>query len=492
MKRNKFIIIGLGSVGLELLKKLSRDFDVACIDINPETEETAKEIRSDCNVIIGDATSRLVLEDAGGSEADGIIITTTTEKINIEAARILKEHFESRRVLAIGTTKAGYEALEELGVEVENIFTASAIVIRNKLEQTSRAAHAIGLGKDEILEVEVHPHSRLANRSLRTLTPLRWRIGIIYRDNNIVMPGRDSMLRPRDKVVILGEPATLKTVSEILSFSFQRFPLEYGSTAISYLTGYETEDFFRELDYTFSALSLSKMIFLFSNRASAKSDFFDSQIQLENVNNVEVIKVAHSPLKAIEQTIRDLKGNQGLVILSKDSVLRSLFYFNRGMRSRRFLSSLMSISRCPVLLCSGTFPYEKTAVPSIVQPNLRHSLETAMEIAMSLNNEVTALLVNPSKYISSNNDLDEFGAIKKMINDMSSMYKISIVKKMLEGNPVKSITAILPEYNLLIADVGKWLEHKWIPQFLNPDVLWNIVRDAPISTLLLPVVEEFL
>ena len=148
MKRNKYIIIGLGSIGLELLRKISRDIDLVCIELNFELEETAKKIREDCTFFSGDATSRLVLEKAGVSEADGVIITTTTEKVNIEAARILKEHFDAKRVIAIGTTTSEIEALENLGVEVESISTASAIAIRNRLAHASRAAHAIGLGKE--------------------------------------------------------------------------------------------------------------------------------------------------------------------------------------------------------------------------------------------------------------------------------------------------------------------------------------------------------
>ena len=86
MKRNKYVIIGLGSIGQELLRKISRDIDLVCIELSSELEETAKEIREDCSFFSGDATSRLVLEKAGVSEADGVIITTTAEKVNIEAA----------------------------------------------------------------------------------------------------------------------------------------------------------------------------------------------------------------------------------------------------------------------------------------------------------------------------------------------------------------------------------------------------------------------
>jgi Trk K+ transport system NAD-binding subunit len=486
MKRNKFVIIGLGDIGQELLKKLSKDFDIVCIDLNPESEEIAKKIRGDSKIITGDATSRLVLEEAGVADADGIIITTTTEKINLETARILREHFDAKRIIAIGTTKAGIEGLESLGVEVENI------VIRNRLEQTSRTAHAIGLGKNEIFEVEVHPHSRLANRRLGTLTPIRWRIGIIYREDNIVIPRHDTVLKPKDRVVILGDPSVLKTVSEILTFRFQRFPLEYGSKVIAYLTGNEHEEFFNELDYLFSIFPLHSLVFLYSKKAAEKADFFEQHIRKENIKNVEIIKTVSPPLRAIGQTLEKAKGEHGLITISKSALFDPLYPFIFDIRKKNFLNKLSHISACPVLVSTGTFPYEKAVVPCIEEINLQHSLETALEIASSLNNEVTALLMKPSKYISSDEDIKNFEGMKKTINDVSLMYKTRIKTTLLDGNPVKLIAESLHNYNLLIVDTGGLKEQKWFSSFLNPDVAWHIIKNSSISTLLLPRAEETL
>ncbi len=492
MKRNKFVIIGLGDIGQELLKKLSKDFDIVCIDLNPESEEIAKKIRGDSKIITGDATSRLVLEEAGVADADGIIITTTTEKINLETARILREHFDAKRIIAIGTTKAGIEGLESLGVEVENIFTASATVIRNRLEQTSRTAHAIGLGKNEIFEVEVHPHSRLANRRLGTLTPIRWRIGIIYREDNIVIPRHDTVLKPKDRVVILGDPSVLKTVSEILTFRFQRFPLEYGSKVVAYLTGNEHEEFFNELDYLFSIFPLHSLVFLYSKKAAEKADFFEQHIRKENIKNVEIIKTVSSPLRAIEQTLDKVKGEHGLITISKSALLDSFYPFVFDVKKKNFLNTLLHISDCPILLSTGTFPYEKAVVPCVEEINLHHSLETALGIALSLHNEVTALLVKPSKYISSDEDIKNFEGIKKIINDVSLMYKARVKTTVLDGNPVKLITESLRNYNLLTVDTGGLKEQKWFSSFLNPDIAWHIIKNSSISTLLLPRAEETL
>lgn len=492
MKRNKFIIIGLGNIGQELLKKLSKEFEIICIDLNPESVEIAKKIRGDCKVITGDATSRLVLEEAGVSDSDGIILTTTTEKVNIEAARILKEHFEAKRIISTGSTKEGIEALESFGVEVENIFTASATEIRNKLEQTSRAAHAIGLGKNEILEVEIHPHSRLANRPLSSLTPIRWRIGIIYRDENIIIPRYDTVLKPKDKVIILGDPGVLRTVSEIFTFKFQRFPLEYGSTVIAYLTGNEEEVFFNEIDYLFSIFPLKKIIFIYSKKAEKKAELFEQNIKKDNIKNFEIKKTTLSPLQSIKQVLEEVKSELGLITISKSELIDSFSPFVFNTKKKNFLNTILKTSICPVFLSNGTFPYEKTIVPCVEDINFQHSLETSLEIALSLNNEVTATLVKPSKYISSDEDVKDFEGMKKTINDVSLMYKLSVKMNILEGNPVKSIIESLKNYNLLVADVSGWKSRKWFSSFINPDIAWHIIKASGISTLLLPHVEEAL
>ncbi|KPJ97454.1 MAG: hypothetical protein AMK71_13310 [Nitrospira bacterium SG8_35_4] len=327
---------------------------------------------------------------------------------------------------------------------------------------------------------------------MRTLTPLRWRIGLIYRDENILIPKRDTVLKPRDRVVILGEPAVLKTVSEILTFKFERFPLEYGSTAITYLTGNETEIFFNELNYLFSIFPLNRMIFIYSRKAARKAETFDEFIKKDNLKNPEARKTSLAALPAIEETVSDLKGDHGIIVMAKDVLSLSTFSLFKTAKSKIFLNSLIQKFHCPLILTAGTFPYEKACAPCVEHINIQQTTETALEITSSLHNEITALLVNPSKYISSDEDLDEFQAMKKTINDVSSMYKISVNKIILEGNPVKSILSSLPDFNLLITGTEGWKHQNWFPSFLSPDVVWNIVRDSSISTLLLPVVEEIL
>lgn len=490
MKKNRFIIIGLGSIGLILLKNLSRDYELLCIDKDESSTERAREIREDIEVITGDATSRLVLEEAGVNDADGVIITTTDEKVNIEVARILHENFEPRRVIAIAISEEGIETLQSYGAEVENIFMASAVGIINRLTEKTKTTHEIGIGRNEIMEVEVHPNSRLANKPIGLLAPIKWRIGIIYRDDNIIIPRRDVVLKPRDRVVILGDPNILKTVAEILTFSFERFPLEYGSMVLTYLSGAEDEKFFEELGYIISSFPVEKNVFVCSRKAAERRDEIELLCDTYHIKE-RVFKESILPiLSAIEETTKEIRDEQAIVVISKkvafDLFRVSLF----SARKRNFLYSLVDTGSCPVFLLSGTHPYEKILLPCLSATDIDRIIETGIEVSSTINGSLTALTVEPSRYIATEEEQAKHRENKKRISSLTAMYKTSIEVITKKGNPIKVTSLVQREYNLMVINRGS--PKRGFLSFLSPDVVWNIIKDARITTLITPPVEEAL
>ena len=489
MKRTRLIIIGFGKIGEDLLQKLSKDYDLLCIDNAPGTEERVRKLRGEAAVVMqADATSRLVLEEAGVNDAECVIITTTSEPVNLEVCRLLKEHFRPKRVIAVGTSTEGVKQLTELGAEVQDLFAASAAGIRNLLEQRTRTATAIGLGKNEILEVEVHPHSRLANKPLRNLAPLRWKIGILYRDGNIIVPRGDTVLRPKDRMILLGDPGVLKTVAEIMTFSFQKFPLEYGSTAVAYLAGNEDEHFFAELEYLFTVLPLQRIIFVHATWAAGQSLRYEKLVNKARYPAVEDRTIDLSAPQALAKVANDSAVECGMVVLQGDILQRRLFPRFR----KRALLDLCRTASCPVLLCRGTHPYENTAVPAAEDLDPRHGLETALEMATSLSNKVAALLVQPIRHIVSDAGLAEFEAARKSISDLSIMYRADVAVKNVEGNPVLAVLRNLTDQNLLFIDSSQMKQQRWPLSLLNPDPAWHLIRRSPVSTMIVPPVEEAL
>lgn len=491
MRRNRIIIIGIGKIGADLLRKFPKDHELLCIDNAPDAGEQAKKLRSEgVTVMQADATSRLVLDEAGVNEAECVIVTTTHEAVNIEVCRLLREHFLPKRVITVGTSSEGIKRLAELGAEVQDLFADSAASIRNLLEHRTRTATSIGLGKNEILEVELHPHSRLANKPLRSLAPLRWKIGVIYRDGNIIVPHGDTVLRPKDRMIILGDPAVLKTVSEIMTFSFQQFPLEYGSTAFVYLSGREEEGFFSELEYLFDSFPLKRVLFIYSGRASGQTERYHTLIKRERYHSVEERRIDLPVQQAVQKIIREEHHECAIMVLHEDILGSRLL---PGVAKKQILE-LCTTASCPVLIARGTHPYERAAVPAAEGMNPQQGLETALEVASSLNNAVSALLVQPIRHIASDADAQEYEASRKSISELSLMYRSEVNTVLLQGNPVRALQQALAGQNLLFLDSNTLKKRAWpFPfSFLDPDPVWLLLRSATVSTMLVPPVEEAL
>ncbi len=489
MQKTSFFIIGLGNVGLPLVRMLSSDFQLVCIDNNPETIAFAKQKRNNMTVIQGDATSRLVLEEAGIAQADTVVISTTTERINLEVARVVREHFEVPRVIAIGITQKGIEELEKLGVEVESIFAVSATGLRNRLEQRTKTVQGIGIGKNEILEVEVHPNARLANKPLATLRPKNWHIGIIYRDGKILVPRGNTILKPKDRVVILGEPQVLSTIAERLSFRFRDFPLEYGETAYLYLAGDEDERFIAEVDYLLDALPLQQAVLVHAPEAEPLAQQARKTLEKRDLRLLETVASPATPEKAVLEALESLGHDPGLIFFARTTLLRGVWGKHRHQRR---IKQLLRQVNCPLAMCSGTFPYERLAVPAVNLSDSPQALEKALEIASDIACSVEALLVKPSEYIGGESEIDAYKQLKKTVSDLAHAYRTSVRSRELDGNPIRAVLAALPDFNLLVTRTSAELEVGMIRSFLRPEVSWHVLWDAPISALLIPPQEATL
>lgn len=486
------VMIGAGNIGRELLSKLSRDFDITCVDSNPGAEALVSALRGKerTKVIIGDATSRLVLERADINESEVVLITTTTEKINLEVARVLHDHFEPRRVISVAITDEGARELSNLGVEVKNIFTASANDIRNLIEHQAKTAHGIGIGKNEILEVEVHPNSRLRNRPLGYIAPIRWNIGIIYRDGNIVIPKPETVLKEKDKVVILGDPVVLKTVAEMLASEFERFPLEYGTSLALYLSGSETEDLFDEAAYVSSVFQLDRMHVVYSDKAEKLMEQHDKVIKKYGIEETNKVVSSLPPAEAIKSLA--MSGARiGMVMVSRKSFFAPKFPFLTAAR-KLSLSSMVRAAKCPLILAQGTHPYSKLLVPAIIDFDFRYLVDKSIEISHTITTEVSVFAARPSEYIATEEESEQFEEAKKMISNIGFLRKKKIDLQILAGNPVHEISRSLPDYNLLVLGAGSWTGKGFFRSLLSPDVAWHILKRSRITTLILPGIEESL
>lgn len=96
-------------------------------------------------------------------------------------------------------------------------------------------AQNVGMGEGEIMEVLVPFGSSFVYRHIGVIEQKKWRIVAIYRNRKLVMPSRRRMIQPNDLLLLVGEPAVLKSVYKAIKRELGQFPEPFGSNLYLYI-----------------------------------------------------------------------------------------------------------------------------------------------------------------------------------------------------------------------------------------------------------------
>ena len=96
-------------------------------------------------------------------------------------------------------------------------------------------AQNVGLGEGEIMEVLVPFGSSFVYRHIGVIEQKNWRIVAIYRNRQLLMPSRRRMIQPNDLLLLVGEPAVLKSVYRAIKQELGQFPEPFGTNILLYI-----------------------------------------------------------------------------------------------------------------------------------------------------------------------------------------------------------------------------------------------------------------
>lgn len=96
-------------------------------------------------------------------------------------------------------------------------------------------AQNVGIGEGEIMEVLVPFGSSFVYRHIGVIEQKNWRIVAIYRNRKLLMPSRRRMIQPNDLLVLVGDPAVLKSVYRAIKRELGQFPEPFGSNIFLYV-----------------------------------------------------------------------------------------------------------------------------------------------------------------------------------------------------------------------------------------------------------------
>ena len=90
-------------------------------------------------------------------------------------------------------------------------------------------AQNVGLGEGEIMEVLVPFGSSFVYRHVGVIEQKNWRIVAIYRNRELIIPERKTMIQPNDLLLLVGDPAVLKSVYRAIKRELGQFPAPFGT-----------------------------------------------------------------------------------------------------------------------------------------------------------------------------------------------------------------------------------------------------------------------
>lgn len=225
---HRLIIVGGGNIGLTLAQEIEDDDDTTAriIEINKDRARFIAETLPSTNVILGDALESEILHEAGITNADTVVAVTADDENNILVSLLAKRYGVNRAVTLINN--ASYAPLiTTLGVDMA--VSPRAITVSTILQHIRRgrirSVHSLGEGFAEIFDAEVLETSPLAGKSIaEAKLPQGAIVGAISRgDEDIIIPGSDTVIEKGDRVVLLASAKVVRKIEKLFAVQLEFF-----------------------------------------------------------------------------------------------------------------------------------------------------------------------------------------------------------------------------------------------------------------------------
>ncbi len=221
----RIVILGGGNIGSFLAEEIEThqpEVSVRIIEAELQRAEAVSQRLSRTVVLHGDALDPEILEEANVSEAETVVAVTNDDEANILASLLAKRHGCARAITLIN--RIGYSPLvATLGIDAvvnPRAITASTI-LQHVRRGRIRAAHSLRDGFAEIIEAEAMETASVLNTPLKDIKfPSGIIIGALVRDRQVIIPRPSTVIRPKDRVVLLAAAGHVKKVEKMFAVRY--------------------------------------------------------------------------------------------------------------------------------------------------------------------------------------------------------------------------------------------------------------------------------
>ena len=454
----KVLICGTGKVARELLKRLGDSWEITVIEKSEDNLKRVKDLfpaLAPAALHLGDASSEVVLDEAGVSGHDYVLAMTDDDRVNLAVATLAQEK-GIKYILARVNDSENQTSFEELGVKTMMVDSMVAKTICHYLEDPRMSYTSLALGRAEVLDVEVSPHHWLVGRTSSSLNEPNWHLTGILREGELLFPGPKKTIEAGDRLLIMARPDHFDSITRLFDSGHLEFPLAYGRELILALLPHKGKDQTILLDEGRLLAQNSKIRQL---TVMCAEDRCHAQDRLQELSQGVEARL-ESTTEDVWEIIYDIcsERNIGLVVIPPLEVP----FFQSLVKPK--LITLAHSLPCPLFVARGSHPYKRILVPFNASPKAELALEAAIDLARQYQGEVTVAVVQGADFIHGDQDEEWVESILARVREMAHEYKIKMEETVRKGNPVKEIVELAKRFDLVVIgsntkDAGLFAPH---------------------------------
>ncbi len=365
-----------------------------------------------------------------------------------------------------------FRDLEDSNTNIVDAIELLANRLYDYLPNVPVTAQTVGLNEGEIMEVIIPFSSTFAFRHISSIPQIKWKIAAIYRDNKLLLPTNATMIRPRDRLLLVGKPQVLMNVYKKIRSQGGIFPEPYGKNFYLYLD--IDRDGQKAIRY------LKEAIYLL--------DKFDNKsliIRVVNPNNFEIVNIIKSyesdKIRAIfsfdeieEGTIAtDISSYEiGLILLSQKCLLVNSF--SKKLYVFKKLIYIFGESKIKKI--------KEAVVVKSDEKEMEEISSVAFYIAETLKVKLSLRDYNPQ------GDFEDSKIIVEHFETLSHVHntKVDIIQS--KENPIKAIKK--SKSILLVIPFKDNMNFNKFVAFFKRDVNCLLLRTNKHPKLLIPIVDS--
>ena len=224
----RIVIAGGGNVGLFLAQQLEASrsqVSLTMIETSPERARFVADKLARTVVLNGDARDPEIHQEAGLRAAGAIVCVTNDDEVNIMAA-LLAKRLGCPLALTLVNNNAYAPLLGSLGVDVmiNPRDTTVSSILQHVRRGRIKSAYTLRDGEAEVFEAEALETSPLVGESLeQARLPSGVIIGAILREDELILPRAETVIRPRDRVIVVARANVVKKVEKLFAVRLDYF-----------------------------------------------------------------------------------------------------------------------------------------------------------------------------------------------------------------------------------------------------------------------------